>query len=116
MIDVSNLLSKTVTIRSITGEEYLARLSDVDQDNNTITVLNPRVVVINDDQVVLLPFVLTANTGEVQLSMSNIFSVLETLEQTATEYGTVVAQEYIRDMGMAQPSVQEVDAEPVADK
>jgi hypothetical protein len=116
MIDVSNLLSKTVTIRSITGEEYLGRLSDVNVENGTITVLNPRVVVINDDQVVLLPFVLTANTEEVQLSMSNIFSVLETLTQTAIEYGTVVAQEYIRDMGMAQPSVQEVEAEPVTDK
>ena len=115
MINTLNkFLNKVATIRSITGEEYIAKIMEIDSDNNMLTLANPRVVVINDDQVVLVPFVLTASSEKVSISVNNVFSVIETLPQTAKDYGTLVAQEYIRDNLVNKPV--EVVAEPVVDK
>jgi len=104
---------QVITIRSITGEEYVAKLMDIDTDNNMLILANPRVVVINDDQVVLVPFVLTASSNKVSVTLNNVFSIIPTLEQTAKEYTTLVTQEYIKEMG---ETAVKVDAEPVTDK
>lgn len=88
------LIGKVITIRSITGEEYIAKLKTIDDLQNTITVLNPRVVMINDDQVVLLPFVLTAKAETVMLPCDNVFSILPSLSETSKDYEKLVALEY----------------------
>ena len=90
-------IGKVVTIRSITGEEYIGKLKTIDDIHNTITVLNPRAVMINEDQVVLLPFVLTAKAETVMLPMENIFSVLLTLAETSKDYEKLVALDYAEE-------------------
>lgn len=91
MHDLESLLAKVVTIRSIHGDEYVAKLLGVDAKNNVITVAEPKVVIINNTgEVTLLPFAITADTSTVTLSTQNIFSVLQTFAETAEEYTSIV--------------------------
>lgn len=88
---LNSLVGKVVTIRSISGEEYIATLVNIYSDNMVAHIKDPRVVVIDEDQVVLLPFALTADAKNVYISMNNIFSVMETYEQTAKDYLSTVS-------------------------
>lgn len=83
------LLGKIITIRSISGEEYITKL--IGFDDTTVTVKDPRVVVIDDSrQVVLLPFALTANAEVVTLNTNNIFSIMESFTGSAADYSEIV--------------------------
>ena len=83
---LQGLVGKVVTIRSISGEEYIATLKHLYSEPMCAHVTDPKVIVIDNDHVVLLPFALTADAKDVYISMNNIFSVMETYEQTAKDY------------------------------
>lgn len=91
MYDLTESITKVITIRSIHGDEYVGKLMSVDDKNGYITVSEPRVVVINNNgEVSLLPFAITASSSMVTLKLQNVFSVLPTFEETAEEYLTLV--------------------------
>jgi len=92
MYHINDLIGKTITIRSIKGDEYIAKLLGVDADQGLLTVAEPRVVVIDNESVMLFPFALTAKTDTVTLHSTEIFAVLETMPEAAQDYDTVVAQ------------------------
>lgn len=92
MYHISNLIGKTITIRSIKGDEYIAKLLGVDPDLGLLTVSEPRVVVVDADTVMLFPFALTARTDTVTLHTAEVFAVLETMPEAATDYAEVVSQ------------------------
>ena len=92
MHHITSLVGKTVTIRSIKGDEYIATLLGVDTDQNLLIVSQPRVVIVNNNEVVLFPFALTADSSTVTLFASEIFAVLESLPAAATEYQQVVSE------------------------
>jgi len=92
MYHISDLVGKTITIRSIKGDEYIAKLLGIDADQGLLTVAEPRVVVIDGDSVMLFPFALTAKTDTVTLQSTEIFAVLETMPEAAQDYDAVVAQ------------------------
>jgi hypothetical protein len=92
MFDLTDVVGKTITLRSVAGDEFIAKLLGTNTDTDTITLGEPRVVVINNNNdVSLLPFVLTASTEMVDVSLNTIFSVMETHEVTAKEYSNSVA-------------------------
>lgn len=90
MYHLTNLVGKTVTIRSIKGDEYIAKLLGIDEDQGLLTVSNPMVVVVDADNVMLFPFALTAQADTVTLHGQQIFAVLETTTDAATDYQKVV--------------------------
>lgn len=93
MYYAQGFVGKTVTLRTNTGEEIIAELLGLDTDNQLLTVQNPRVVALNENQVVLLPYVLTAQTLSVTIDAGSLISILETAEGTAKEYQNMVAEE-----------------------
>lgn len=87
MFDLDQLVGKTITLRSVSGDEFIAKLLGTDPDSTIITLGEPRVVVINNNnEVSLLPFALTASTEMVEVSTSNVFSIMASHEVTAKEY------------------------------
>lgn len=92
MYHINSMIGKTVTIRSIKGDEYIATLTGVDPDQGLITVTEPRVVVVDDNNVLLYPFALTAECTTVTLLCQEIFAILETLPAAAEDYQAVVAE------------------------
>lgn len=90
--DLDDLIGKTITMRSIGGDEFIAKLLGTNEEQTVVTVGEPRVVVINNNnEVSLLPFALTASTEMVDISLSTVFSVMQTHELTAKEYAETVA-------------------------
>ena len=91
MFDLDELIGKTITLRSVAGDEFIAELLGTTPDSDIITLGEPRVVVINNNnEVSLLPFALTASTEIVEVSISTVFSIMLTHEVTAAEYTTSV--------------------------
>jgi len=92
IFDLTDLIGKTITIRSIGGDEFIAKLLGTDESQTIMTVGEPRVVVINNNNdVSLLPFALTASTEMVDISVGTVFSIMATHELTAQEYTATVA-------------------------
>ena len=90
---LDNLLSKVVTIKVVTGHEYVATLTGINEEGTVITIADPKIVVLSgnpaqptEQEVFMVPFVLTADNPEVFLQVSQILTVMETLETTAAEY------------------------------
>lgn len=93
MYYAQSFVGKTVTLRTATGEEIIAELLGIDPDNHLLTVQNPRIVGLNNDQVVLMPYVLTAETLSVTVDARSVLSILETAENTAVEYQNMISEE-----------------------
>ena len=93
MYNLQSLLGKVVTIKSHKGDEVIGKLMGFNDDGTILTVYNPKIVVIANEDVVLIPFALTAKTQEVHLHLNQIFTVLETLEVTSKEYLKLIAEE-----------------------
>ena len=90
-MNLENFIGKVVTIRSMSGNEFIATLLSV--DDGVINVDNPRTVIVNNGQVALVPFVLTAEASYVTLCTNQILTVLETLPETAKDYSQMIAEE-----------------------
>jgi len=91
MFNLDDYIGKVITLRSVSGDEFISKLLGTNPDTGTITLGEPRVVVINNNNdVSLLPFALTASTEMVEVSLNNIFSVMKSHEITAKEYADSV--------------------------
>lgn len=94
---INTLVGKVVTIKEANGQEYIGKLVGVDEDKTILTLERPKVVAITavegEQQVFMLPFVLTADSAQVFFSTNNVLAVLETLEETAKEYNQILEEE-----------------------
>jgi hypothetical protein len=93
MYDLMEMMGKVVTIKSHKGDEIVTKLMGINDEGTILTVFYPKLVVIADDSVVLIPFALTALTSEVYLHINQIFAVMPTLETTAEEYLELIEEE-----------------------
>lgn len=94
MLKLEKLIGEVITIKSINGDEIVAVLIGESDRDKVITVTNPKQVLINNSEVVLTPFALTAPTDQVNLKMTNVFAVMKSFPQTAKEYLELVAADY----------------------
>lgn len=91
MYNVEDLVGKVVTIRANGGDEYIGKLMSTDETVSFLTVQEPRVVIINEGNVALIPYALTASSEMVVINTVNVLSVMESLPQTAADYSELVA-------------------------
>ena len=93
MFDIDDLIGKVVTVRGLSGEEIIGKLMGTHPDTTIITLGEPRVVVINNNEVSLLPYVLTASAELIDFNINTVVSIIETFENTAKEYLEVISEE-----------------------
>mgnify|MGYP000858404056 CR=1 FL=1 len=93
MIDATEFVSKVVTIRGVSGEEIIGTLFGLDKDNSVLHVNEPRLVVINNGEVSLLPYLLTCDVKITPINGDTVVSILETTETISKEYQNMVADE-----------------------
>ena len=93
MYNLAELLGQVVTIKSHKGDEYVATLLGIDTDNNVLTVKRPKIVVIDQNSVALIPFALTAHADMVYLHTNQIFTVMQSLPGAAEDYLNLIAEE-----------------------
>ena len=60
LYNIPDLLGKVVTLKTVKGDEIIAKLIGFDKDTDTLTLEYPKIVVVAGDTVALAPFALTA--------------------------------------------------------
>lgn len=93
MYNLVELLGKVVTIKSNKGEEFMAVLAGMNEEKTVITVTNPKVIIYSNDQVMTIPFALTADTNTVHLQLTNVFAIMPSLPESAETYKQIIEEE-----------------------
>tara|TARA_A100001391_G_C4968098_1_gene251878 strand:+ start:173 stop:457 length:285 start_codon:yes stop_codon:yes gene_type:complete len=88
MYNLQDDLGKVKSIKMSNGVEVIATLLSVTED--FINLGEPRVVVINDDELALIPFVFTGSSEEVVVRFSEVQTIVDTLEQSAKDYQNII--------------------------
>ena len=88
MYNLQDDLGKVKSIKMSNGVEVIATLLSVTED--FINLGEPRVVVINDDELALIPFVFTGSSEEVVVRFSEVQTIVDTLEQSAKDYRNII--------------------------
>lgn len=105
MYNTIELLGKVVTLKTIKGDEIIARLIGVDEETNTLTLEYPKIVVVAGDTVVLAPFALTARADMIITEAKQYLAVMESLESTVNDYNDLIEE---------QKQLEKEDAEETA--
>lgn len=109
MYDLNSLISKIVTIQTVSGQEIVGQFLSTDETQTIITLSDPRQVVISNDEVYVIPFSLTGETAQVHFQKSALTTIMKTLESTETDYLNYLAEEQRNTTQEAE--AQEVDVD-----
>lgn len=90
MYNLEDLVGKIVTIKFISGIEVMAQLLANDEENNLLQLSEPRIVVINGEEIALIPYLFTGSSESISVPMSAVLSVVESLEKSAVDYEKIV--------------------------
>ena len=82
---------KVVTVRSINNDEFIGKLLGYTDD--FIVIENPRSVLINGPDVIIGPFLLTADASLVPMQLNNILCIVATLPEAEQDYLESVKEE-----------------------
>jgi hypothetical protein len=75
----------TVSVKTVAGEEIVARL--VDENNNTITVTKPMALTATQQGIGMVPFSFTVNPeSKLNLNKNTLVFIAKTDEDTAKSY------------------------------
>lgn len=91
MYYLEEMVSNVVTIKTTNGLEMITRLLAYDEENNMLTLGDPRVIVVNDaGEMALIPYAYTADTDIVMVHDRHVVTVLETSLVTMEDYIRIV--------------------------
>jgi len=93
MYELDKLLGKVVTMKTLTGDEIMGTLLGIDTDNNYITLQSPKAVLINGTDIIIGPMCFSAMTDQLVVRLSNVFFIVESLEESANDYLSVIRSE-----------------------
>ncbi len=79
-------LGKVVSVKTTAGIELIATLTGYDEEKFTLTLDKPRLVVITEDEVAVVPFTFTSKSEEVFILREQYLSVDSALENSSTDY------------------------------
>lgn len=86
MYDIEELAGKIVTIKTLTGDELIATLASVDNDNRMLTLKDPMAVLINGPDVIIGPVCFSAKAEMITVRMDSLLFVTKTLPESASDY------------------------------
>jgi hypothetical protein len=93
LYNIPELLSKVVTLKTIKGDEIIAKLIGFDDETDTLTLEYPKIVVVAGDTVALAPFALTAKADLIITEAKQFLAVMQSLESTVADYNDLIADQ-----------------------
>lgn len=93
LYNATELLSKVVTLKTVKGDEIIAKLIGFDEETDTITLEYPKIVVVAGDTVALAPFALTAKANMIITEGKQFLAIMESLESTVVDYNDLIAEQ-----------------------
>ena len=86
MYNLKKLLKKVVTVKTVTGLEIMGSLISTDDDEHLVVLMNPKMVVLNDNEVAVIPFTFTSEVETAEFKVDMLLSVTETIKDSADDY------------------------------
>ena len=86
MYNLKKLLKKVVTVKTVTGLEIMGTLISTDDDEHLVVLMNPKMVVLNDNEVDVIPFTFTSEVETAEFKVDMLLSVTETIKDSADDY------------------------------
>lgn len=93
LYNIPELLSKVITLKTVKGDEIIAKLIGFDKDTDTLTLEYPKIVVVAGDTVALAPFALTARADTIITEGKQFLAVMESLPSTVIDYNELIAEQ-----------------------
>ncbi len=86
----TEMLGNVVTLKTVKGDEVIAKLIGFDEETDTMTLAYPKIVVVAGDTVALAPFALTAKADLIITEGKQFLAVMETLPSTVNDYNELI--------------------------
>ena len=93
MYNAIEMLGKVITLKTVKGDEIIAKLIGVDKKTQTLSLGYPKIVVVAGDTVALAPFALTAKADIVITETKQYIAVMESLESTVKDYNDLIEEQ-----------------------
>ena len=93
MYNIEDLLTKVVTIKFNNGIEIMGSLMGYSEEDQLLTVYNPRTVVAAEKEIALIPYLFTGNSKEVIFPQTTIQCIVESLPESAKGYEDVIKED-----------------------
>ena len=79
-------LGKVVSVKTTAGIELIATLMGFDEKTLTLTLHQPRLVVVAEDSIAVVPYTFTSKSEEVFVLREQYLSVDSALENSSADY------------------------------
>ena len=83
---LKNSLGKVVSVKTTAGIELIATLIGYDEKNLTLTLNKPRLVVVAEENIAVVPYTFTSKSEEVFVLREQYLSVDIALENSSADY------------------------------
>jgi hypothetical protein len=86
MYELDRFVGEIVTVKLATGVELIAQFAAHDGDSGMVTLYAPRIVVVADDEIAIVPYTFTSSEETVTMRESHILSITGSDSASAAEY------------------------------
>ena len=93
LYNATEMLGNVVTLKTVKGDEIIAKLIGFDEETDTMTLEYPKIVVVAGDTVALAPFALTSKAKLIITEGKQFLAVMETLPSTINDYNDLIAEQ-----------------------
>lgn len=83
---LKNNLAKVVSVKTTAGIELIATLLGYDEKKLTITLGKPRLVVVAEDNIAVVPYTFTSRSDTIIILREQYLSVDTALENSSADY------------------------------
>ncbi len=90
MYDLEKLTGEIITLKNISGIEIIAQLMAHDEDHEVLELSDPRIVVINGEELALIPYLFTGPATSVTIPISQIMSIVKAHDRSAEDYNKII--------------------------
>lgn len=91
MYNIDELIGEIVTIKFTSGIEVVTQLLSHDEDHSILHLSEPRIVVINGDDLALIPYLFTGPATAVTIPVNTVMSIVKSHQRSAEDYEKIVA-------------------------
>lgn len=85
-------LGTVITVKFTNGIEVISRIVGLSDNSSAIYLNKPRVVVVKENELALVPYLFTGDDSEVPIEVTSIQTLVATLQPSAAEYETIVGE------------------------
>tara|TARA_A100001011_G_scaffold398686_2_gene504015 strand:- start:14776 stop:15087 length:312 start_codon:yes stop_codon:yes gene_type:complete len=100
MYNFSELNGQVVTVKTVSGMELIGTLQGTESDDFTICLRDPRLVVISNNEIAVVPYTFTSKSEIIFITKDQYISVSKSLDNSSSDYLSIL-QETSEDFTVA---------------